>query len=457
MSTPRLKPLRQQTIVLTGATSGIGLATARMAAERGASLVLVARNEDALRELRDELRGRGARAEYAVADVGDVAQVEAAARVAVDSFGGFDSWVNDAGASVYGRMDEVPLEDQRRLFDTLYWGVVHGTLVAARHLRGKTGGGAIVNVGSVLSDRAILMQGAYSAAKHAVLGATNAFRMESERAGQPISVSLVKPAGIATPFADHARNYMEGGAPTVPPPVYHPRVVARGILHCCETPTRDLYVGGGGAMISLMGTVAPRLTDLVMEAVGVQGQQTQQRPDPARRDNLYAPRSVLAEEVSTDPVGPVRKTSLLMEAQMNPLGTAGVLAGVGALVVGAAIGMSHRRRSFERTVGSETRRAALAAAEEASRIARRGAREARRGGLRLFAALRDDALPAVEDAAREGRRKGRGLFDSLAERVAPVAETVAERAERLADEARREGYRLVREGRRAARRRGWLD
>ena len=152
-----LKPLSQQVVVLTGGTSGIGLVTARLLAQRGARLFLIARNESALRAVQDEIRGKGGQAHYAVADVADKAAVDAAAAEAIATYGSFDTWVNDAGAFIYGRLDTVALEDQRRLFDVTYWGTVHGALAAARHL--KQTGGAIVNVGSVLGDIAIPYQG----------------------------------------------------------------------------------------------------------------------------------------------------------------------------------------------------------------------------------------------------------------------------------------------------------
>ena len=152
MTKATLKPLNQQSIVITGATSGIGLATARRAARAGACVFLIARGENDLKDLTEELQATGARAAWAVADVADHAALSEAAEKCVRLFGGFDTWVNNAGVSIYGAISVTSLDDQRRLFETNYWGVVNGSLVAAEHLRLREGGGAIVNVGSILSD-----------------------------------------------------------------------------------------------------------------------------------------------------------------------------------------------------------------------------------------------------------------------------------------------------------------
>src|ERR1044071_8077770 len=192
--TIKLKKLSDQVIVITGASSGIGLVTARMAAKRGARLVLNARNEEALRLVSDEINAAGGKVIYVVGDVGRFDDVQKIADEAIRRFGGFDTWVNNAGVSIYGRMLEQSIEDQRRLFETNYWGMVHGSLVACTHLRNK--GGALINVGSVLSDVALPLQGTYCATQHAVKGYTDALRLELEEEGAPISVTLIKPSTI---------------------------------------------------------------------------------------------------------------------------------------------------------------------------------------------------------------------------------------------------------------------
>jgi short-subunit dehydrogenase len=256
-----LKPLHDQVVVITGASSGIGLCTARMAAERGARVVMMSRDEDELNGHVGAIRETGGTALGAAGDVADAGAVNRLAQLAVESFGRIDTWINNAGVSVYGRTLEVPVSDERRLFDVNYWGTVNGCRAAVPHLREH--GGALINVGSITSDRAVPLQAAYSASKHAVKGYIDALRMELEREGAPIAVTLVKPAAIDTPYFEHAANYMEQ-EPAPPPPVYAPEVVARAILRCAERPTRDVTVGGGGRAMTLMGAVAPRLADRLM-------------------------------------------------------------------------------------------------------------------------------------------------------------------------------------------------
>jgi short-subunit dehydrogenase len=320
----QLKKLSEQAIVITGASSGIGLVTARMAARQGAKVVLVARSEDALRQLADEIKAEGGACVYVVADVGREQDVRRVAETAMQHFGGFDTWVNNAGVSIYGRVLEVSMEDHRQLFETNYWGLVHGSRIAAEHLRER--GGAIINVGSSLSDRAIPLQGTYCASKHAVKGYTDALRMELEEEGAPISVTLIKPSAIDTPYKDHAKNYLPV-EPQNPPPVYAPETVAEAILYSAEHPERDVFVGAGGKAISVGGNYAPRLTDKVMEAALFDIQQTK-RPSPVdRKDGLYDASEDLRERGGYD--GHVAESSLYTKATLHPLVTGAILLGSG--------------------------------------------------------------------------------------------------------------------------------
>jgi short-subunit dehydrogenase len=323
MST-QLKKLSEQAIVITGASSGIGLVTARMAARRGAKLVLAARSEDALRQLCAEIKAAGGEAVYVVADVGMEQDVRRIADTAIEKFGGFDTWVNNAGVSIYGRVLDVSMEDHRQLFETNYWGLVHGSRVAAEHLRAR--GGAIVNVGSSLSDRAIPLQGTYCASKHAVKGYTDALRMELEEAGAPISVTLIKPSAIDTPYKDHAKNYLPV-EPENPPPVYAPETVAEAIIHSATHPERDVFIGVGGKAMSVGGKYAPRLTDKVMEATLFDIQQTETPSPEGRQDGLYDASEDLRERGGYQ--GHVAESSLYTKATLHPLITGTLLLGSG--------------------------------------------------------------------------------------------------------------------------------
>jgi NAD(P)-dependent dehydrogenase (short-subunit alcohol dehydrogenase family) len=328
------KRLRDQVIVITGASSGIGLATARMAAERGARVVLASRNQEDLRVATEEIHLRGGRATHVVADVAVAEEVDRIADIAIREFGGFDTWVNNAGISIYGKLTDVPMEDKKRLFDVNFWGVVNGCRTAVRHLRNR--GGTIINVGSVVSDRAIPLQGMYSASKHAVLGYTDALRMELEHDRLPITMTLVKPGSINTPFIEHARNYMRE-APTLPPPVYAPEVVAETILRCAERRFREVTVGGGGRMLTLIGRVAPRTMDVYMER-SLFDQQQDKSGRVQTRDNLYYPTH---DGSASGPYeGHVKRSSMYTRAVMSDFTRALPFIAAGAVI---AAGVRHRR------------------------------------------------------------------------------------------------------------------
>lgn len=334
----RLKRVEDQVIVITGASSGIGLATARMAAERGAKVVLVAREQEDLERIAADIRSIGGSAATVAADVADEEAMERAAETAIREFGGFDTWVNNAGTSVYGNIMDVPLADQRRIFETNYWGVVLGSRIAVRHLKDR--GGALINIGSVLSDQAMPLQGVYSASKHAVKGFTDALRMELEAEHVPVSVTLIKPGAVDSLYEEHARTYL-GAEPRNPPPVYAPEVAARAILHAAEHQVRDLVVGSGGKALSMMGRYAPRLGDRLLGRAMVRFQ----RGGPItgmRRDNLYEP--ARDGRVHGQRHAMVRRHSVYTEAAMHPMTAAAIVAGLGALAFAAMSQLAPRAR-----------------------------------------------------------------------------------------------------------------
>lgn len=325
----KLKNINEQTMVITGATSGIGLTTARMAAEQGANLVLIARNEDALRQLTNELNANGTgRVIYVAADVADENALREAARRAKAEFGGFDTWVNNAGGAIYGKISEVSNDDSRRLFETNYWGVVYGSRIAVEHLRER--GGALINLGSEVSDMAVPLIGMYAASKHAVKGFTDAFRMEIEADKLPISVTLIKPTAIHTPFPENAKNYMPFEI-QLPPPVYAPELVAEAIIYCAQNPTRDFFVGGMAAAHSAMATYAPYLTDKFMAMSGESQQDSGKPANPNRHDGLYDTNSNLRERGSQDRF--VMEESVYQRAKLHPYLT-------GAIAIGAGLGLA---------------------------------------------------------------------------------------------------------------------
>jgi len=318
----KLKPLNEQIIVITGASSGIGLATAKLAAERGAKVVLAARTREALAQAVDEIKQAGGEAMFVEADVGDRDAVERIAAQAEARYGAIDTWVNDAGVMIFGPMEQVEEADARRLFDTNFWGMVHGSLAAVRRLRQS--GGALINIGSVESDRAFPLQGFYAASKHAVKGFTDALRTELEADGAPVSVTLIKPASIGTPMPQHAMD-LTGSEPRFPPPVYDPGEVAATILRAAQVPTRDAFVGGAGRAMSALGHRAPRLMDWISETFLAPAQIGDRPSTPG--NNLYKGKA--EGEVYGDHQGSMIRPSLYTAAARNRAVTAAV-AGVAA-------------------------------------------------------------------------------------------------------------------------------
>jgi short-subunit dehydrogenase/ElaB/YqjD/DUF883 family membrane-anchored ribosome-binding protein len=407
MTKATLKPLNQQAIVITGATSGIGLATARRAARAGACVFLIARGEGDLRTLTEELQATGARAAWAVADVADHAALAEAAEKCVRLFGGFDTWVNNAGVLIYGAISSTTLDDQRRLFETNYWGVVNGSLVAAQHLRLREGGGAIINVGSILSDAPLPIQGVYSASKHAVKGFTNALRMELMREQAPIAVSLVKPGAVDSPYSKHARN-LTGYAAQNPQPVYATHVVADTILYCASHPIREITVGGGGRLIASFYSVLPGLAEPLFARFAPSLMRDRGSAYEPYEDGLYDPTDDGLDEEVHYPM--VRQFSALAEVRKHP----GITSGVVAILAGIGI-------------------AALLLNQ--------------RSGPTRYERLRGRIDPRgwIDPGALRGR------FDDLAETLRHSLSEAGERASDLGEDARHRGERFVQDARHTSR------
>lgn len=328
------KPINEQVIVITGASSGIGLATALMAAERGARVVLSSRNKSDLDEIVRKIKKSGRNAIAVQADVTSLSDLKKLRDQAIQAFGRIDTWVNNAGTSIYGSLLDTPVETERQLFETNFWGIRLGSQVAVEALKEK--GGVLINLGSEVSGRAIPVQGMYSATKHAVKAFTDALRMELEREDYPISVVLVRPTAINTPFANHGTNLLKEGEPSLPAPSYHPNVAAEAILKAAVHPQRDVYVGGGSRLSEVMDTFLPRLMDRFLERM-MWNQQTEGTTIPHRSEQealLHAPAK--EGEVVGASKHRMRETSAYTFLSQRPLGRL-ALVGAAALLVGTIV------------------------------------------------------------------------------------------------------------------------
>ncbi|HEV2295699.1 MAG TPA: SDR family oxidoreductase [Tepidisphaeraceae bacterium] len=255
----KLKKLKEQVIVITGASSGIGLCTAQGAARCGAKVVLAARSGETLDVAVGIIAEHGGECISVVCDVSDAEQVQHLAREAINRFGRIDTWINNAGVAIYGRLDEVSDADSRRLFDINFWGVVNGCRAALPHL--KQQGGALINIGSEVSEAYVPILGMYSASKHAVKGFTDALRVEIERLDNaPVSVTLIQPTAVDTPFDEHSRNYMEREA-KLPSNMIDPQQVADAILKAAVKPKRWVKVGAMAKLNTITAKAFPGVTD----------------------------------------------------------------------------------------------------------------------------------------------------------------------------------------------------
>src|SRR5918994_438400 len=283
-----LKPLREQVVVLMGASSGIGRETALRLAKRGAKVVVAARSEAGLRSLEDEIRELDGEATAVVADVCEFEQVEAVAQRAVEEYGRLDTWVHLAAVGLFAPFDQTEPEEFRRVVEVDLMGQVYGAMAALPHIK-REGSGALVHVSSVVGKRSAPLQSAYSASKHGIDGFLESLRVELLQEGwNSIGITNVMPAAINTPFFTKARTKLSV-KPKGFPPIYQPGVVADAILYSAEKAPREIVAGGAGKGMLLTQRLSPRLMDTIMVRGGFGSQMTDEPKSSADPDGLFAP------------------------------------------------------------------------------------------------------------------------------------------------------------------------
>lgn len=284
------KELKDQVIVVTGATSGIGLATAKLAAKEGAQVVLNARNLKELKKCVQAIIQDGGQAVAAPGDISDYESITKIRDKALEAYGRIDTWVNNAGVAIYGELVDTNFDEEKRLFDVNFWGTRMASQVAVEELRKS--GGTLINVGSELSEFAPSVLGIYAASKHAIKAFTDALRIELQIKKVPVNVCLIRPTSIATPMPEHGANRLEKGEPSLPSMLYHPNLVATMIIRCAVNPQRDVFVGAQARLSSISSTIFPAFSDAVARLRSSAISQGMPDPHRAEDENLQqVPRS----------------------------------------------------------------------------------------------------------------------------------------------------------------------
>jgi NAD(P)-dependent dehydrogenase (short-subunit alcohol dehydrogenase family) len=276
-----------QTVMITGASAGLGRATSIAFARRGARIGLLARGRDGLEAARRDVEAAGGHAIVCEADVANADQVEAAAARVEDAFGPIDIWVNNAMASVLSPVAEMTPAEYERVTQVTYLGVVYGTLAALRRMRPRNRG-VIVQVGSALAYRGIPLQSAYCAAKHAVQGFCDSLRTELLHDRSAIHLTMVQLPAMNTPQFDWVKSRMPRRAQPVPP-ILQPEAAAEAIVWASEQRRREVYVGWPTVVAIVGNKVAPALADWYLARTGFDAQQTREPEDPDRPHNLWEP------------------------------------------------------------------------------------------------------------------------------------------------------------------------
>jgi NAD(P)-dependent dehydrogenase (short-subunit alcohol dehydrogenase family) len=273
--------------VITGASAGIGRATARKFARRGCSVALLARGKDGLKAAAREVEQLGGKALVIPTDVADAAQVERAADRAAEEFGRIDIWVNNAFAGIFSRFMDISLDEYRRVTDVTYFGQVHGTRAALRHMLPRDRG-AIVLVGSALAYRGIPLQSAYCAAKHAIQGFQDSLRAELLEMDSRVRLAMVQLPGVNTPQFDWIRSHVRG-RPRPVGAVYQPEVAALAIWKAAHSSRKQWIVGAPAYQAILGDKLISPVLDHYLASTSVEAQQDPEPGAPGRKDNLFDP------------------------------------------------------------------------------------------------------------------------------------------------------------------------
>ncbi len=274
-------------VVITGATSGVGRATARRFAETGANVALLARGEEALEGAAKDVESLGGTPLPIPTDVAEAGQVEVAAGQAERELGPIDVWVNNAMTTVFAQVKDIAPEEFRRVMDVNYLGTVNGTQAALRRFLPRDRG-CIVQVGSALAYRSIPLQAAYCASKHAVEGFTQSLRCELLHQKSKVRLSIVHLPGLNTPQFDHCESKMPNTAQPVPP-IYQPEVAAEAVFWAAHHARREVWVGGSTVGTIMANRLAPGLLDRYLARTNYEAQQSDEPEDPTRRGNLWEP------------------------------------------------------------------------------------------------------------------------------------------------------------------------
>ena len=328
---------KQEVVVITGGSAGVGRATAEAFARRGARVTVVARGKERLADTKREIEGLGGEALTFAVDVADADGLERVAAETEERFGPIDTWINNAMTSVFSPVKEMQAEEYRRVTEVTYLGVVYGTLAALRRMLPRDRGN-IVLVGSALAYRGIPLQSAYCGAKHAIQGFYDSLRSELIHDKTKVRVSMVQMPALNTPQFSWVKSRLPRKAQPVPP-IFQPEVAAEAILYAAHSDRPELLVGGPTVKAVVGNRIAPRLLDHYLARTGYNSQMTDEPEDPDRPDNLWAP-----VEGHQGAHGSFDRRARPFSPELWADKHRGGLALAGLALVGAAVGVSMATR-----------------------------------------------------------------------------------------------------------------